>query len=392
MRTWLLATIFLGAACTLYEQDDEVVTCGPGTLLDVQRDVCVPADSLGCGPGTHPVGNVCVPDLTTTCGEGTHAVDGTCVPDGTLTCGAGTHAVDGMCVPDGTLTCGAGTHAADGMCVPDQLTCGAGTHPQGGLCVPDGGYLLRVVAPTVAADGYSKIPVIAIGTDATGAPSTEPVVLQLSRSNAGTLLTPQVALLPTGRTIYFQPCNSNTAGCLGPVTVTMARASAPTTPIASVTVELVAPTGVSSAAPCLTGGNVMFFDGTSYIYNGMLRVEQGRFSASTATARELRLSVDPSSQSQGLWWYLTFSTDRVPTDLVPGVYTMAERAPFASAGRPGIDVSGDGRGCNTIAGRFQVHEYQRSATGAFERATVSFEQFCEQQPSNVLRGCIHVEP
>ncbi|MFL6283292.1 MAG: hypothetical protein ACJ74Q_09150 [Pyrinomonadaceae bacterium] len=60
--------------------------------------------------------------------------------------------------------------------------------------------------------------------------------------------------------------------------------------------------------------------------------------------------------SNGHWWYLNFSTVRLGTNLVPGVYTNAERAPFASNGHPGIDIFGDGRGCNTITGSFRIHE------------------------------------
>ena len=45
----------------------------------------------------------------------------------------------------------------------------------------------------------------------------------------------------------------------------------------------VRPAGVGSVAPCLVGGNVMFFDGNDYIYNGMLTVTQGAFTAPTAT-------------------------------------------------------------------------------------------------------------
>jgi hypothetical protein len=55
----------------------------------------------------------------------------------------------------------------------------------------------------------------------------------------------------------------------------------------------------------------------------------------------------------------------------------AQRAPFAAAGRPGIDVSGDGRGCNTIAGRFEVKEYALTADGSVERLWVVYEQHCE---------------
>jgi hypothetical protein len=43
-------------------------------------------------------------------------------------------------------------------------------------------------------------------------------------------------------------------------------------------------------------------------------------------------------------WTLEFSTEHVPgTNLLPGFYDNAQRAPFASTGHPGLNVFGDGR-------------------------------------------------
>jgi hypothetical protein len=42
--------------------------------------------------------------------------------------------------------------------------------------------------------------------------------------------------------------------------------------------------------------------------------------------------------------------------LVPGSYENATRIPFQSPVNPGINISGWGRGCNTITGRFDVLE------------------------------------
>jgi hypothetical protein len=42
--------------------------------------------------------------------------------------------------------------------------------------------------------------------------------------------------------------------------------------------------------------------------------------------------------------------------LVPGVYEHAERAAFRSAGHPGLDINGDGRGCNDVGGAFAVRD------------------------------------
>ena len=54
------------------------------------------------------------------------------------------------------------------------------------------------------------------------------------------------------------------------------------------------------------------------------------------------------------WWTLTFvAVDDAP--LAVGSYVSARRAPFASPYN-GLDVSGSGRGCNELTGRFVVRE------------------------------------
>jgi len=325
-----------------------------------------------------------------TCATGTSEQAGTCIPD--VTCGSGTHASDGSCVPDDApgVTCGSGTHASDGSCVAD-VDCGPGTHVDNGACVPDvppppGGYQIRVVSDTIAADGHSKIPVFAIGTNPDGTPATDQVVFNTDRPGAGTFTPAAPTLGPVGTTSYYVPCNATTPGCTGAVTLTLALASAPTVPVAEVMVTLVAPTGVYTAAPCLTGGNVMFFDGNDYIYSGTMTVNQGTFSAS-GSDNHLEVDVTPAGQNQGSWWYLEFDSSQLSVPLDVGVYDMAERYPFESPDHPGLSIYGDGRGCNTLTGSFEVHENVRDASGTVS-ATVSFEQHCEGGAS-VLNGCIH---
>ena len=55
--------------------------------------------------------------------------------------------------------------------------------------------------------------------------------------------------------------------------------------------------------------------------------------------------------SAGSFWSLVFAAP--PGQLLaPGTYESAVRAPFRPAGVPGIEIAGEGRGCNTITGRF----------------------------------------
>ena len=62
--------------------------------------------------------------------------------------------------------------------------------------------------------------------------------------------------------------------------------------------------------------------------------------------------------------------------LQEGVYTDAERWPFQSAGHPGLDISGAGRGCNTVDGSFEVKDIEVGPAGEVTRLWLHFEQHC----------------
>ncbi len=83
------------------------------------------------------------------------------------------------------------------------------------------------------------------------------------------------------------------------------------------------------------------------------------------------------------------STHRMGRSLSVGVYEDAERAPFTSLGKPGIDVSWQHRGSNTLTGRFEILDiaYQNTGTDSWtlERLHMTFEQHSEGD-SRALRG------
>ena len=393
------------------------VICGPGTTMI--GNVCLSSGSDGgisCGAGTHLVGGNCVSDGDAgagalSCGPGTRLVGGACLPavDGGAACGPGTILVNGACVPapsDGStpITCGRGTHLAGGACVPDAvdagppptIACGPGTHLEGDVCLPNpdaGGlpqFVVRVGVTTLGADGYSSVPVTVVGTAPDGSPSTDTVVLDTSRPGAGTVAPSTLKLTPTGATVYFTPCNAAASmWCPGTVHITLALASNPTTVLAeSQEITLVAPTGVGSDAPCLAGGNIIFFNGDAndYIFNGIETITQGKWSADFS-ASNVHVSVWPTDSSQGLWWDLYFDSSQLGAPLTTQVYTKAERWPFESTGHPGLDVSGDGRGCNMVTGTFQIEDLTVSG-GSLASFTATFEHHCEGG-SAAVRGCVH---
>jgi hypothetical protein len=74
--------------------------------------------------------------------------------------------------------------------------------------------------------------------------------------------------------------------------------------------------------------------------------------------------------------------------LVPGTYENAQRFDFRAAGHPGIDVFGDGRGCNTVAGRFVVDDATYDSAGDVLTFSARFESHCEGTTSSALFGAV----
>lgn len=80
----------------------------------------------------------------------------------------------------------------------------------------------------------------------------------------------------------------------------------------------------------------------------------------------------------GDWWNLDFNTDELPgVNLEPGFYDDAQRASFADPGHPGLDVSGNGRGSNTLTGSFTILEATFDYSGT-EPEIISFAATFEQ--------------
>ena len=76
--------------------------------------------------------------------------------------------------------------------------------------------------------------------------------------------------------------------------------------------------------------------------------------------------------------------------LVVGAYENAQRFPFQDADRPGLSLSGDGRGCNTLSGRFDVLQAVYRADGTPAMLAIDFEQHCEGSVA-ALRGQLRLD-
>jgi hypothetical protein len=145
--------------------------------------------------------------------------------------------------------------------------------------------------------------------------------------------------------------------------------------------------------PCLVANNVLFLDGDpgDYIHPGIATITMAAWTptASPSTmADTVSVHLVPTDPSQGLWWDADFSSHHLGQPLMVQTYLNAQRLPFAQPGSPGLEVTGDGRGCNTLTGSFTVYDVQ-TANGQVISFTASFEQHCEGG-SAALRGCVHV--
>lgn len=96
--------------------------------------------------------------------------------------------------------------------------------------------------------------------------------------------------------------------------------------------------------------------------------------------RGVSLSINAKN---GDWWSMDLRA-ALGKQLTVGNYPEATRAPFSGAGA-GIDIGGNGRGCNTIKGSFVVADVAFGPHGYVERLDATFEQHCEGGTS-ALRG------
>ncbi|MDP3846343.1 MAG: hypothetical protein Q8R10_07970 [Pseudomonas sp.] len=76
------------------------------------------------------------------------------------------------------------------------------------------------------------------------------------------------------------------------------------------------------------------------------------------------------------WWTLNLAAPN-NEKLKPGLYKGAERFPFQKTTYPGLDFSGNGRGCNTLTGSFNVSDVSYDTGGTLKSLSATFEQHCE---------------
>jgi hypothetical protein len=102
------------------------------------------------------------------------------------------------------------------------------------------------------------------------------------------------------------------------------------------------------------------------------------------------------SYNDGNYWTFQFAAPsydpttntNIGQSLEVGLYTNAQRFPFNSPTKPGINISGNGRGNNAQTGWFDVLEIEYDATGNLSKFAVDFKQFDESSTTSGLYGSL----
>jgi hypothetical protein len=103
----------------------------------------------------------------------------------------------------------------------------------------------------------------------------------------------------------------------------------------------------------------------------------------SGTAQYLTVSVFTATE----FWFVTIAAPN-GEKLRPGNYDEAERAPFRTGRAPGLDVSGDGRGCNQVWGSFAINQIGTDQSGNVTLLDANFAQQCESPSAPSLHGTV----
>lgn len=150
--------------------------------------------------------------------------------------------------------------------------------------------------------------------------------------------------------------------------------------------------GTAAHALPVTEGSFAFSgDEGDYISGGQ------SYAYSTANSDRLNISANSANNAVSLsvdggngdWWTLDLAAPSGKT-LAPGTYTGATRHPFNGHNEPGLDLSGNGRGCNTLTGTFTIDAVEFGPQGYVKKLDASFEQHCEGS-TPAARGEVHID-
>jgi hypothetical protein len=151
--------------------------------------------------------------------------------------------------------------------------------------------------------------------------------------------------------------------------------------------------GTAHAEKVTTGTLSFSGDSGDYISQGdSWSYSTSNGDALSATGSKSKVSIGVNAYN-GDRWTLTFdapdrATASQPAYLAPGTYTGAHRYPFNGTG-PGLDLSGEGRGCNELTGSFTITKAVFGSGGYVQAFDATFEQHCEGG-TPAARGKVHI--
>ena len=157
-------------------------------------------------------------------------------------------------------------------------------------------------------------------------------------------------------------------------------ATSPAGPAVAATAASVGATTGPGAFPAATGpATVLILDSDpgDWIGAGQYQTIDGSTATFTpfTSGGSAPSAVGVSVTQSGVTWGAGFAAPPGQA-LAVGSYTGAVRAPFNQPGQPGLDVSGDGRGCNTVSGSFTVEDLALATDGTVLAFAATFVQYC----------------
>jgi hypothetical protein len=243
----------------------------------------------------------------------------------------------------------------------------------------------RIMAATkIAADHAVRNPVTVVGTRVDGSPAFDELVLSVDRPGAGTFTEAVVTLGEIGASSVFQACDFGVPSCAGPVNLTASLASDPTTPVATVPIEIVDPLEVHPAKPCLGGGSVLYLKGNDLIFTGEMTFTNPPWTVTSTYPPAVAMDISAGGQTFSLLFDARLYS---PAGHIPDRYENATHAEVRD--RPRMSIH-HGTPCTTITGRYEVTEFVVVASNV-ESFTIAFEQHCDGDPERAITGCVHYQ-
>lgn len=152
------------------------------------------------------------------------------------------------------------------------------------------------------------------------------------------------------------------AGSLGLTGVVMLPAAGATAGVSPAVAKGTVVTMFSDPGDYIGAGTQQEFDSTNATFTG------------TVSAGGINLSV--SGGTSGTSWSMVIDPPLGSGSFKVGYYPKVQRAEFRTTGYAGLDITGDGRGCNTDSGAIDIRDMAVSGS-SITRLDLLYEQHCE---------------